>query len=100
LETIPENDEKTMRMIMNGKTVGCFQLESPAMRGLLKKMRVQTLKDIIDAIAVIRPGPAEGGMKDAFVRRRAGTEMTTYLHPCWSRSSKKPMALLSTRSRC
>ena len=81
LETIPENDAKTMRMIMRGETVGCFQLESPAMRGLLKKMRVQTLKDIIDAVAVIRPGPAEGGMKDAFVRRRAGTEMTTYLHP-------------------
>lgn len=81
LDGISENDEDTMRMIMKGETAGCFQLESPAMRGLLKKMQVESLKDIIDAVAVIRPGPAEGGMKDAFVRRRAGVEKVTYLHP-------------------
>lgn len=81
LNSIKEDDPGTMRMIMEGETVGCFQLESPAMRGLLKKMHVYTLKDIIDAIAIIRPGPAEGGMKDAFIRRRAGVEKTVYIHP-------------------
>ena len=81
LNEISENDAGTMRMITKGDTVGCFQLESPAVRGLLKKMLIQTVKDIIDAIAVIRPGPAEGGMKDAFIRRRAGVEKVTYVHP-------------------
>ncbi|KPK90739.1 hypothetical protein AMJ80_08030 [bacterium SM23_31] len=80
-DCIPENDKDTMQMIMKGETVGCFQIESPAMRGLLKKMQVQSLKDIIDAVAVIRPGPSEGGMKDAFIRRRAGVEKVTYPHP-------------------
>jgi DNA-directed DNA polymerase III PolC len=94
LRSVPENDSETMQMIMGGKTVGCFQIESPAMRGLLKKMQVSAsggVEDVINAIAVIRPGPSEGGMsvkdrsasggKDAFIRRRAGIEKTTYLHP-------------------
>jgi len=81
MNDIPENDAAVMNMIMSGKTMGCFQLESPAMRGLLRKMQVQTVEDIIAAVAVIRPGPAEGGMKDAFIRRRAGVEKVTYPHP-------------------
>lgn len=81
LQSIPEDDCAVMQMILKGETVGCFQIESPAMRGLLKKMQVQSLKDVIDAVAVIRPGPAEGGMKDAFIRRRAGAEKVTYPHP-------------------
>ncbi len=81
MEAIPEGDEPTLKMIKTGKTVGCFQLESPAIRGTIKKMKIQDLDDIIDAIAIIRPGPAEGGMKDAFIRRRAGQEKTSYLHP-------------------
>ncbi|MFC1728844.1 DNA polymerase III subunit alpha [candidate division KSB1 bacterium] len=80
MDDIPENDDATMEMIMAGRTIGCFQTESPAMRGLLKKMQVQTLEDVIAALAVIRPGPAEGGMKDAFVRRRAGVEKPSYPH--------------------
>ncbi|MFC1555134.1 OB-fold nucleic acid binding domain-containing protein, partial [candidate division KSB1 bacterium] len=81
LESIKKNDKETMKMIMQGRTVGCFQLESPAMRGLLKKMQVQVIKDVIDAVAVIRPGPSEAGMKDAFIRRRAGVEKPEYIHP-------------------
>ncbi|MFC1555732.1 DNA polymerase III subunit alpha [candidate division KSB1 bacterium] len=81
MDDIPDNDPDVMEMIMSGKTMGCFQLESPAMRGLLRKMQVQTIEDVIAAVAVIRPGPAEGGMKDAFIRRRAGIEKITYPHP-------------------
>ncbi len=81
IDHIPEGDKNTMRMIMDGRTIGCFQLESPAVRGLIKKMQIKDLIDIIAAIAVIRPGPAEGGMKDAFIRRRAGQEKITYMHP-------------------
>ncbi|MFC1564436.1 DNA polymerase III subunit alpha [candidate division KSB1 bacterium] len=81
MDEIPEGDKPTLKMIKSGKTVGCFQLESPAIRGTIKKMKIQNLDDIIDAIAIIRPGPAEGGMKDAFIRRRAGQEKIQYPHP-------------------
>ena len=81
LNDIPNDDWKTMMMIREGSTIGCFQLESPAMRGMLKKMTVQTLDDIITAVALIRPGPSEGGMKDLYIKRRAGIEDVKYIHP-------------------
>ena len=61
--------------------MGCFQLESPAMRGLLKKMQIQNVNDVIAAVALIRPGAAGSGMKDVYIRRRAGLEKITYVHP-------------------
>jgi DNA-directed DNA polymerase III PolC len=81
LNRIPEDDPATLELIRSARTIGCFQLESPGMRGLLRKMRVENLEDIIAAISIIRPGPAEGGMKELYVRRRAGLEKTEYPHP-------------------
>ncbi|TFG94644.1 MAG: DNA polymerase III subunit alpha, partial [Calditrichales bacterium] len=81
LRTIPEDDPEVTAFIRSGNTMGCFQLESPAMRGLLKKIRIQNVNDVIAAIALIRPGAAGSGMKDVYIRRRAGLEATTYVHP-------------------
>jgi DNA-directed DNA polymerase III PolC len=81
LRTIPEDDNLVTQFIRSGNTMGCFQLESPAMRGLLKKMQIQNVNDVIAAVALIRPGAAGSGMKDVYIRRRAGLEKTTYVHP-------------------
>jgi len=81
-DTLPEDDKPTTDMIMKGETVGCFQLESPGMRSLLKKLNAKNMDDIIAAISVIRPGPAEGGMKDLYIKRKAGLEKVEYPHPC------------------
>ena len=83
LRTIPENDPQVTAYIRSGQTMGCFQLESPAMRGLLKKMTVDHVDDVIVAVALIRPGASGngGGMKESYIRRRAGLEKTTYMHP-------------------
>jgi DNA polymerase-3 subunit alpha len=81
IDGIREDDDRTMAMIKSAATIGCFQLESPAMRGLLHKIKVENLDDVIASIALVRPGPSEGGMKDVYIRRRAGLEETTYPHP-------------------
>jgi DNA-directed DNA polymerase III PolC len=81
LRTIPEDDIRVTRFIRSGNTMGCFQLESPAMRGLLKKMQIKSVDDVIAAVALIRPGAAGSGMKDVYIQRRAGLEKTTYVHP-------------------
>jgi len=81
LSSIKENDIGTISLIKSANTIGCFQLESPGMRNLLRKMHIQNLDDIIAAISVIRPGPAEGGMKDKYIKRRGSLEKVTYLHP-------------------
>ncbi|HKP51510.1 MAG TPA: DNA polymerase III subunit alpha [Chloroflexia bacterium] len=81
LQAIPIDDERTYRMMAEGDTLGCFQLESPGMRGLLKWLRPRNLDDVAVAISLFRPGPLEGGFLEAFVRRHVGQEEISYLHP-------------------
>jgi DNA-directed DNA polymerase III PolC len=81
LRTIPEDDPAVTAFIRSGNTMGCFQLESPAMRGLLKKMKIENVDDVITAVALIRPGASGSGMKEVYIKRRAGLEKTDYVHP-------------------
>jgi len=76
LSAIPLDDERTYSMIADGDTLGCFQLESPGMRGLLKSLRPQSLSDIAAAVSLFRPGPLEGGFLATFMQ-----EPVEYLHP-------------------
>ncbi len=81
LRAIPEDDAGVTAFIRSGQTMGCFQLESPAMRGLLKKMQIESVDDVITAVALIRPGASGSGMKEVYIRRRAGLEKASYAHP-------------------
>jgi DNA-directed DNA polymerase III PolC len=79
-DTVPDDDPTAAAAIAAGDTLNCFQLESPAMRNLLRMLRARTLEDTVAAVALVRPGPAESGMKEAFCRRRRGLEPVTYPH--------------------
>ena len=81
LERIPEDDPATARTLVEGRTLGCFQVESPGMRNLLKQTGARTMDDVIQAVALIRPGPAGSGMKDAYVRRFRKLEEARAPHP-------------------
>jgi DNA polymerase III alpha subunit len=78
---IPEDDARTAELLGEGRTLGCFQVESPGMRNLLQQIGSRNMDDVIGAVALIRPGPASSGMKDAFVRRFRGLEPPTPPHP-------------------
>ncbi len=80
-ELVPEDDPATAAAVASGDTLNCFQLESPAMRHLLRMLRARTLDDTVAAVALVRPGPAESGMKEAFCRRARGLEPIAYPHP-------------------
>src|SRR3989454_967924 len=80
-DAIPENDPATCDVIAAGRTMGVFQIESPAMRGLLRTMKARTLEEIAQALALIRPGAAEYGSKELFVKRLRGQEEITFAHP-------------------
>lgn len=86
LRAIPENDPQVTAFIRSGGTLGCFQLESPAMRGLLRKMCIENVDDVITAVALIRPGASGSGMKDVYIKRRAGLEKVDYIHPSLSKA--------------
>lgn len=78
---VPEDDPATASSLREGRTLGCFQVESPGMRNLLQQMEAANMDDVIQAVALIRPGPAGSGMKDAYVRRARGLEAATPPHP-------------------
>src|SRR5512143_3798490 len=81
LETIPASDPQVSQVVSEGRTIGCFQIESPGMRATLKEVKARTLDDIMVALSLYRPGPLTGGLKDAFVKRHLGREVTELLHP-------------------
>ncbi len=81
LHAIPEDDERAARLLRTGGTLGCFQVESPAMRTLLQQVGAATMDRVIQAVALVRPGPASSGMKDAFIRRARGLEEPSAAHP-------------------
>ncbi|MBX3005042.1 MAG: DNA polymerase III subunit alpha [Anaerolineales bacterium] len=81
LDNIPDGDPATAETVRNGRTIGCFQIESPGMRATLKEVQSDTIDNIMVALALFRPGPLTGGLKDAFVRRHLGQEPVQHVHP-------------------
>lgn len=81
LDAIQDDDPQTAALVGSTQTIGCFQIESPGMRATLREVQARTPKDILIALALYRPGPMTGGLKDAFVRRHLGLEPVRHLHP-------------------
>ncbi|HMD33176.1 MAG TPA: DNA polymerase III subunit alpha [Candidatus Acidoferrales bacterium] len=80
-DAIPEDDPATRAIVSTGRTMGIFQIESPGLRGLLRTLRAKTLEDVCLALALIRPGAAEYGSKETFLRRVRKQEPVRYPHP-------------------
>jgi len=74
-------DAKTAQILSAGDSLGVFQSESPGMRQLLRGLKVRSKKDLAIALSLIRPGPASGGMKAAFIERHVQGKPFEYLHP-------------------
>lgn len=76
-----KTDEKVLEQLKSGETNGCFYIESPAMRGLLKKLQCDSYKSLVAASSIIRPGVAKSGMMRAYIHRFHHPETVEYLHP-------------------
>lgn len=79
LSEIPLNDPKTLKLFYDVDTIGIFQFESKGMMNFLRKLKVASFEDLINAVALFRPGPMEN--IDSFIKRRDGKEKTEYLDP-------------------
>ncbi len=75
------NDPRTFDLLRQGRTIGVFQIESPGLRSLLIELQPKTINDITLALALIRPGASESGMKKVFLERFAGERPIEYPHP-------------------
>jgi DNA polymerase III alpha subunit len=74
-------DEPTKRILRTGQSMGCFYVESPGMRSLMAKLKVEDFELLTAASSVIRPGPSDSGMMKAFIERHCAREPVRYLHP-------------------
>jgi DNA-directed DNA polymerase III PolC len=77
----PTKDLPTRNLIRRGDTLGCFYIESPAMRALEKKLRTDNYELMVAASSIIRPGVADSGMLDLYVRYHNKAEEVRYQHP-------------------
>ena len=68
-------------MIQEADTIGTFQIESRAQMSLLPRLKPKCFYDLVIEVAIVRPGPIQGGMIHPFLRRRDGLEPITYAHP-------------------
>jgi len=76
-----KNDKKVKGQLKKGETIGCFYIESPAMRGLLKKLHCDNYLSLVAASSIIRPGVAKSGMMRQYIHRFHHPDDFEYLHP-------------------
>jgi DNA-directed DNA polymerase III PolC len=81
LDEISLDDPKTGDLLSRGETIGVFQCESQGAQRTLRQLRARTVRDLAISNAFFKPGPATGGMAQAFVRRYRGEEPVSYMHP-------------------
>ncbi|MEW5708710.1 MAG: error-prone DNA polymerase [Pseudomonadota bacterium] len=81
LAGIPPEDPETYAMIRRADTVGVFQIESRAQMAMLPKTRPASFYDLVVQVAIVRPGPIQGGMVNPYLRRRQGLEPVAYPGP-------------------
>ena len=75
---VPQDDAKTYDMICAADTVGVFQIESRAQMSMLPRLKPRMFYDLVIEVAIVRPGPIQGGMVHPYLRRRQGLEAIDY----------------------
>jgi error-prone DNA polymerase len=75
---VPPEDAETYRMIQRADTIGVFQIESRAQMSMLPRLKPKCFYDLVIEVAIVRPGPIQGGMVHPYLKRRNGQEKVVY----------------------
>ena len=78
LSDVPPEDPAVYEMIRRADTIGVFQIESRAQMSMLPRLAPKNFYDLVTEVAIVRPGPIQGGMVHPYLRRRQGLEPATY----------------------
>ena len=81
MQTIPKDDIPTFDMLCKADSVGVFQIESRAQMAMLPRLKPRCFYDLVIEIAIVRPGPIQGGMVHPYLKRRQGLETISYPSP-------------------
>ncbi|MEM9033405.1 MAG: error-prone DNA polymerase [Actinomycetota bacterium] len=88
-----KQEDAVYDMLCEADSLGVFQIESRAQMATLPRLRPRTFYDLVVEIALIRPGPIQGGSVHPYIRRRNGLEPVTYLHPLLENSLSKTLGV-------
>lgn len=89
-----KKDKQVAKQLKSGDTIGCFYIESPAMRGLLKKLHCDNYLTLVAASSIIRPGVASSGMMKAYIERFHKPDSFEYLHPVMKEQLKETFGVM------
>jgi error-prone DNA polymerase len=81
MQEVPAEDPAVYRMIQKADTIGVFQIESRAQMSMLPRLKPANYYDLVIEVAIVRPGPIQGGMVHPYLRRRRGMEPVAYPSP-------------------
>ena len=97
MRDVPPEDPAVYEMIRKADTVGVFQIESRAQMSMLPRLRPANFYDLVIEVAIVRPGPIQGGMVHPYLRRRQGLEPVTYPSEPVKRVLERTLDRKSTR---
>src|SRR5699024_10274928 len=80
-------------MLQRADSVGVFQVESRAQMATLPRLKPRTFYDLVVEVALIRPGPIQGGSVHPYIRRRDGDEPVTFEHPAMAGALRKTLGI-------
>ena len=89
-----KQDPKVKKLLQSARTIGCFYVESPAMRGLLKKLRCDDYRTLVAASSIVRPGVARSGMMKEYIYRFHNPGKFKYLHPVMEEQLKETYGVM------
>ena len=92
LAMLPQ-DDRVYEMLQKADTIGVFQVESRAQMATLPRLKPRCFYDLVVEVALIRPGPIQGGSVHPYIRRRSGLEAVTYLHPLLENALAKTLGI-------
>ena len=93
LETVPQEDPATYHMLQRADAVGVFQVESRAQMNFLPRMQPKTFYDLVIEVAIVRPGPIQGGMVKPYIRRRQKLEHPEPFGPALEEVTRKTLGV-------
>ncbi|SNV88757.1 DNA polymerase III subunit alpha [Mycolicibacter terrae] len=93
LAAIDLSEPAVYEMLARADSVGVFQVESRAQMATLPRLRPRVFYDLVVEVALIRPGPIQGGSVHPYIRRRNGIDPVTYEHPSMERALRKTLGI-------
>ncbi|MCW2311800.1 DNA polymerase III alpha subunit [Rhodoferax antarcticus] len=93
MQDIPADDPATFDMVCAADTVGVFQIESRAQMSMLARLQPRCFYDLVVAVAIVRPGPIQGGMVHPYLKARAQPDQVSYASPALKEVLKRTLGV-------